>query len=111
MLKIWIELSNVHFNDSKTLFRKHTNISDYKVGVYSMSRCILQAIKDVAVRYVAAGVPVAGIGVQSHLKNFDVHLIKVRNKQNVTSIAGQMFFLNTHSYLYKYIVCVYFRVK
>lgn len=34
-------------------------------------------MKDVALRYKNAGVPVAGVGVQSHLKNFDVHLIKV----------------------------------
>ena len=40
--------------------------------------CIVQALKDQAVRFLEAGAPIGGIGVQGHLHSFDIQLIKVR---------------------------------
>lgn len=36
----------------------------------------IQAMKDTAVKYKKAGVPIGGIGVQGHMHGIDVHVIK-----------------------------------
>ena len=40
-------------------------------------------MKDVTERYLQAGVPIYGVGIQSHLHYFDTHLLKVCLQDNV----------------------------